>query len=357
MKLVRILFVSLGLLATAAMLAACGGDDDDEGVSPTSTASTTAAPTQAPNRFAAVPGIVDPENHTWPRKVTGLNGEVTIKAKPERIHTMSSGFDEITAGLVALNRIAAVGRATQDPNTSNIASLVKDLPAIGRDPEQVASVRPDLVVASPTQKADVIENISRLGIAVVQLELDPSPAGRINTILLMGYIYGEEERAVALADEVQGRYDAVVKVASTKPETQRPYILSMVKFTAYNAWGTGTTGDGIIVAAGGASAAKRGGVEGNKQISLESIVAMTPDMILLPMPKEPAEALKVELLGQAALQSVPAIKSGKIVIVPPELYTTNSYANVRAVEHLASLLWPSDFPNATYAQFSLPVNR
>jgi iron complex transport system substrate-binding protein len=286
-----------------------------------------------------------------------MNGTITIEKQPQRIHTMSSGFDEITAGLVALNRIAAVGKATQDPNTSNIAGLVKDLPAVTREPEAVASARPDLVIASPTQKADVVANIARLGIPVVQLELDPTPAGRINTILLLGYIYGEEERALALAKEVQTRYEAVVKVTSAKPAAQRQVVLSMVKFTAYNAWGTGTTGDGIVVAAGGGSAAAKVGLEGNKQISLETIVAMNPDIIILPMPTEPANALKAELMGQAVLKEVPAIKNGRILLVPPELYTTNSYANVRAVEHLASILWPQDFPNATYPQFSLPVNK
>ena len=62
-----------------------------------------------------IPGIVDPTNTGWPRDVEGLNGRVTIQAKPGRIHTVSLGHDEVTYALVPADRVVAVGKYTQSP--------------------------------------------------------------------------------------------------------------------------------------------------------------------------------------------------------------------------------------------------
>lgn len=319
-----------------------------------------ASPTPTPDRAAAirarlqgVPGIVDPNNLGWPRLVAGLNGKRTVLQPPRRIHTMSAGIDEITLSLVTLDRVVGVGSATKNPDITFLAPYVQGLPTVAREPEPVIRLSPELVIATPTQRAEVVVAIEKVGIPVVQLDLDPTPAGRINAILLLGYIYGEEERAIALADEVAARYGALVSATSAKPESQKPVVASLTKYTALYIAGSGTTGDGIITAAGGRNGGAMAGVKGNKQISLETVVLANPDIIIIPMPAKQGEAFKAELLGEPVLQGVPAIRSGKVFVVPPSLYTTNSFANVRAAEHLAHILWPAEFPVADPPQFSM----
>lgn len=353
------------LAAMALMAAACGGDDDDDSTpaaaspsaaSTTVTGTTETAPSSTPevDRFAGVPGVVDSTNHGWPREVEGLNGTITIEKKPERIHTMSAGFDEITIALVPISRIVAVGTSTQNPDTTTMSGMVKDLPGIAREPEAIAQYSPDIVVASPTQKADVVDAISRLEITVIQIELDPTPEGRLNTILLLGYIYGEEDRAIELADEVQERYEAVIEITEKIPESERPLVLQTSKFTNVTVSGKGTTGEGIATAAGGVSAAANIGIEGNAQSSMEGIVATNPDVIIIMMPDVAGEAYRQEILANPALASLPAIVNGRVYVVPIALYATNSFASVRAVEHLAHILHPDQLPLAETPQFSFP---
>ncbi|MCZ2110049.1 MAG: ABC transporter substrate-binding protein [Dehalococcoidia bacterium] len=352
------------LAAVALLAAACGGDDDDTATpvaSPSAAATTatsttvTASPTATvAGRLKGVPGIVDPSNLGWPRVVEGLNGKVSIEKKPARIHTMSAGFDEITVALVPVSRIVAVGTSTKDPNTTSMADKVKDLPGIAREPEAIAKYSPDIVVASPTQKADVIDAIKRLQIPVVQVELDQTPKGRLDTILLLGYIYGEEERAIKLADEVSERYEAVIKYTDTIAESKRPLVLSALKFTTLTVGGKGTTAEGIIRAAGGRSAASEIGMEGNAQTSLEGIVATNPDVIILPSRGDEGNAFRDEIMKSAALASLPAVVNKRVYVVPLALFATNSFASVRAVEYLAHLLYPDKFPQADPPQFSFP---
>ena len=61
-----------------------------------------------------VVGIVDAANMGWPRQVEGLNGIITIPAKPQRIITASIGHDEMTLALVpSERRVGRGGRSVQ----------------------------------------------------------------------------------------------------------------------------------------------------------------------------------------------------------------------------------------------------
>lgn len=370
---------SLAVAAMALLLiavAACGSGEDGPTASPpasparSATATETAgAATNTPSPatetavpgddpFAGVPGIVDASNHGWPRQVEGMNGVVTIEAQPERIHTTSVGLDEVTLGILAPSRLAAVGTSAQNPEYSNVAGLVADLPAIGRDPEEIAAVEPDLVLASPTQDEDFINALVSIEIPVVQVELLNSPEGRIQTILLLGYIYGEEERALGLAAEVRDRYESLLDITQVTPEEERPVVVYATDYsdTLYAA-GSESTEAGILEAAGGRCAPCEAGLVRNEAISLESIIAMNPDVIVIPMPAEPGEAFRDRLLGEAALAEVPAIRDGRVHVVTNNLHTTLSYNNVRGAEQLAAILLPDAFPVEYLEEpppFSLP---
>ncbi len=109
------------------------------------------------SRFKGVRGIVDPTNFGWPREVEGLNGLVSIPAKPQRIITASVGHDEMTLALVPGDRLVAVGSASKNAIYSNVASLVQDKVQISRDPETIIAQAPDVVVTSPFFSAEGVD--------------------------------------------------------------------------------------------------------------------------------------------------------------------------------------------------------
>ena len=332
---------------------------------PTQAATATAAPTEAatpqptPEPTAAarslegVKGIVDHTNMGWPREVEGLNGVVSIPAKPVRIITASVGHDEMTLAIVPSDRLVAIGGATKNETYSNVAHLVQEKAEISRDPEVIIAQSPDVVVTSPFFPIEVVEALTRAGIPVIQTELEQGPEARIEAILLMGYIYGEEERAWEFADEVQARYDALVAV--TSPKEPKPRVLALTQYsdTLWVAGGRSTEG-GVITAAGGLNAAEDAGVTGNQTTSLEGVIAMAPDIIIIPQPVAfGAEEFRQSLLEHEALAELPAIKNGAVFVVESKHFTTLSYWNIRGAEDLARMLWPDDFPDPPAETFSL----
>ncbi len=307
----------------------------------------------AARTLEGVRGIVDPSNTGWPREVEGLNGIVSIPAKPMRIITASVGHDEMTLALVPNDRLVAVGSATKNITYSNIAPLVQEKPEISRDPEVIIALSPDVVVTSPFFPIEAVEALQRVGIPVIQTELIQGPEARINSILLMGYIFGEEERAFEFADEVQARYESLIAVTSAK--SPQPSVLALTQYsdTLWVAGGNSTEG-GVIVAAGGINAAEVSGVQGNQTTSLEGVIAMAPEIIIIAQPLAfGAEEFQQSLLTNEALAEVPAIKNGAVHIVESKHFTTLSYWNIRGAEDLARILWPDDFSAPPAETFSL----
>ena len=300
-----------------------------------------------------VRGIVDPSNDGWPREVEGLNGIVSIPAKPLRIITASVGHDEMTLALVPSDRLVSVGAATKNSTYSNVAALVQDKAEITRDPEVIIAQSPDIVVTSPFFPVEAIDALQRVGIVVIQTDLIQGPEARINSILLMGYIFGEEDRAFEFADEVQARYEALISITSAK--APQPSVLALTQYsdTLWVAGGNSTEG-GVILAAGGVNAAEAAGIQGNQTTSLEGVIAMAPEIIIIAQPIEfGAEEFRQSLLDNEALAEVPAIRNGAVHVVESKHFTTLSYWNLRGAEDLARLLWPEDFPEPPAESFSL----
>ena len=303
--------------------------------------------------FEGVRGIVEPTNLGWPREVEGLNGIVSIPSKPQRIITASIGHDEITLALVPKERLVGVGNVSKNATYSNIASLVQDVAEVSRDPETIVAQAPDVVVTSPFFPAEAIEALSKTGIPVVQTELKHDPEARINSILLMGYIFGEEERAIEFATEVRERHESLIAV--TGKAEPKPQVLALTQYSdkLWTAGGNSTEG-GVITAAGGINAAEEAGIEGNQTTSLEGVIAMNPDVIFIAQPLEfGAEEFRQELLSNEALAELPAIKNDQVHIVEGKHFTTLSYWNIRGAEDLARILWPEQFPEPSNTPFSV----
>ena len=352
-------FLVLSLLIGFTLLA-CSSDDPSSVEQPQAVENAPPADsgqreqmTQPKRTLEGVRGIVDPNNLGWPREVEGLNGIVSIPARPLRIITASIGHDEITLALVPSDRLVAVGEVSKLSTYSNVADLVQEKAVITRDPETIIAEAPDVVVTSPFFPLEGIDALERAGIVVIQTDLEQSPEARINVILLMGYIYGEEERALEFADEVQTRVDALMRV--TGPKGDKPRVLALTSYSD-TLWvgGSGSTEGGAIEAAGGVNAAAEAGIDGNQTTSLEGVITMAPEVIIIAQPIEfGAEAFRQSLFENEALADVPAIKSGAVHVVESKHFTTLSYWNVRGAEDLARILWPGDFPDPPDPAFSL----
>ena len=328
-------------------------------VAPTSRPRPTARPVPTPSpeptvvAYPAVPGIVDLSNRGWPREVETSEGLVRLDGPPQRVLSYSLGHDEILIALIDTGRFAAVGPFTGDPAYSNVSGLVVGLPTYEKGVENVLAAQPDLVVVSKFTDADIVDLIEEAGVPVVRPALESSAQGNIPTILLMGYMLGVEDRALKLVADIEDRLPKVSERVPPAGDASRPAVLSIARYSdIIYAAGSGSTEGGIVVAAGGVNAAARDGIEGHQAVSIESIAAINPDVILVTQPPEfGAAELRDDLMSHPALSSVPAVTDDMVLTVDPRLYTTLSHWNVRGIEHTALSLYPDQFSDVTFTDF------
>ena len=102
--------------------------------------------------------------------VTDIQGHVTHFAeKPQRIVTLSLSTDITMLGLVEPERMAAVNALADDPVSSNIPEIARQIPEkIGMPTsEQLMALHPDLVVAPDWGDITIVDSLRDLGIPVV----------------------------------------------------------------------------------------------------------------------------------------------------------------------------------------------
>lgn len=309
--------------------------------------------------FALTPAIVDAGHRGWPRTVVGVNGPVTIRRPPQRLVTLSVGHDEIAFALLPPTRIAAVGWPAQQPFQSNVAALARDHPAVGREPERIAAARPDLVILPGETGPDVAASIARIGVTILQIDQPNTMRGRLEDILLLGYVVGEEARAAALAADVAARRRRLAALVQAAAGGSRaPRVASVTSygggiFTA----GRGSTEGFIIETAGAVNAAAAAGLSGNPTIGREGLVALAPDLIVIPQPRAGAERFRDALLAEPSLAGVPAVRRRAVHPVAPNFFTTLSFWNLRGAEELAALLWPERLGGIAWRPFRYPARE
>ncbi len=324
-------------------------------VVPTATPEPIATPIPTPTAipYPAVSGIVDVSNTSWPREIETSDGLVRLEEPPQRILAYSLGHDEILLALVEKGRFAAVGPFTGDPAYSNVADLVVGMPSYEKGVENVLAANPDLVVVSKYTDVDIVSLIKEAGVPVVRPALESSAEGNIPNILLMGYMLGVEDRALELVAEIEKRLTLVKDRVPSAESPERPVVIAVTRYSdSIYVAGEGTTESGIIETAGGVNAGARDGLSGHQTVSVESIAAMDPEVILITQPIDfGAGELRDDLLAHPALADVQAVVDGAVTVVDSRQYTTLSHWNLRGIEETALLLYPDKFADVEFNDF------
>jgi len=294
--------------------------------------------------------------NTWPREVTALNGTILILEKPQRILTASVGHDELTVALVRLDKLVGVAGITKDQTYSNIADLVQSIPSIDRDPENIAALNPDIVVTSEYFPEESVRRLNDLKIPVVQTSLPSNIEEQMDIIFLLGRIYGEEQRAAQLVSEIAERYDFINSIIQQNNTYEKKKVLSITRYSD-QIWaaGSNSTEGMIIESAGGINAASESGIKGNMTTSIEGVIEMDPEIIIITQPRESGgDEFREDLVNSKVTQEVTAVFNNQIYFMETKYFTTLSFWNIRGIEELAKLLWAEDIGDKSFGGFSLP---
>ncbi|MFQ5749604.1 MAG: ABC transporter substrate-binding protein [Planctomycetota bacterium] len=248
--------------------------------------------------------------------------------RPTRIVSLSLGTDEVLLDLVPPERIAALTYLSVNPEFSNVAERARALPRhFARSVEEMARLRPDLVLATSFNDPEKVESLRALGCRVVTLSRFDSLDGVRRNVVKVAAAVGEPARGRALV----ARMDRTLREAARfrREGAKKPRVL-FVGPGGYTQ-GRGTTVNDLIRRAGGVNAAAER-LYGIGKLSLEEWLSLKPD-VLLRMSFLPLDPFLVELFRAAGRDAVPAE-----VVMPSRLLTAVSPSSARAIRLLAERL-------------------
>ena len=285
---------------------------------------------------------------SYPRTVTFADGQsIVIPRQPQRIVSATLVSDHILLALVGPERLAAVTRYAADPSNSFVSDLVRRFPPTRQlwqtegATELLLTWGPDLVILASYSDPATIAQLRDTGIPVLVLTHFRSLEDVRANIRTLGRAVGEEQKAERLVAEMDRRLAAVARRVAGRPKVQvasytviagRPFIE-----------GAATSFDAAIRAAGGENVAvTAAGYQGPVTLSMERLLILDPEVILVPGDGEESPDRRF-LLSRPGVGGLRAVRSGRVLAVPSRYFHTISHHIAESVERFARLIHPEAF--------------
>jgi iron complex transport system substrate-binding protein len=270
----------------------------------------------------------------------GLGRTVTLASPARRVVSLAPSNTEI------LFAVGAAGQVVGRDEFSDYPAEAKNLPSVGGsfskiNHEAIVELKPDLVLASELNTPEQVQALEDLGLVVFYLANPKDLDGLYANLSTVGKLTDHESEAVELAEGLKKRVAAVTE--KTAGVADKPIIFYELDSTDPNApytVGPGSFMDMLITMAGAQNAA--GSAESPwAQLSLEQIVVLNPEVILL---GDAAYGVTVESVAvRAGWEDLEAVKNGRVYPFDDNLASRPGPRLVDGLEALAKLLHPELF--------------
>ncbi|MUK92708.1 ABC transporter substrate-binding protein [Aliivibrio fischeri] len=269
---------------------------------------------------------------TYPLHVVdGLGNTIILDKAPTKISSKTLFTDAVLLELVDKEQLSSLTDLANNPNYSAIKDILpKSIPLLALNVEMIIANRPDLVFAANWSDASKLAIIESAGIPVYRIQT-PNTLKEIETeILRVGDIVDRRPAAERLIEDMQQRL-------------QQEVILPKKRLTAldYNPWGTSSGQDSTwdeVLKQANLNNAIEGLVSdkyGQVPVSKEMVIVLNPDILFIPAwvygDEKGADKFKQDVLSDPSLQSVNAIKEGRVYQMPHVLRSVYSQYIIDAI--------------------------
>lgn len=279
-----------------------------------------------------------PKNTSFEKKgytVTDDKGNrISFIAKPARILTLALATDEILLDLVSPDRVIAVSSLSVDEGISTVSEKAKLVPHQMKnyEAEYILSCHPDLVIAPDWTGREMIDSLKDMGLPVYIVRGGLSADDARVSVEQISAAVGETEKGQKILEEMENDLKKAEKVKAGIPDNRKKTVVLYSHMKGYI--GKGSLFDDLCQKAGVINGAAAIGMGKNDLLSKESLVKMNPDIILIPTWSNgdiTPDSVRKELLSDASLQSVNAIRTGSLKQVPDKYIFSASPAMTKAV--------------------------
>ncbi|WP_231850948.1 ABC transporter substrate-binding protein [Aliivibrio salmonicida] len=268
----------------------------------------------------------------YPLSLTdGLGNQVIIEKEPIKISSKTLFTDAVLLELVDNNRLSSLTDLADNPNYSAVKDILpKSVPLLALNVEMIIANRPDIVFAANWSDASKLAIIESAGIPVYRIQTPKTIA--------------EIEAEILRVGDIVNRRDAAEKVIEMMHSRLRNHLIhpkKALRALDYNPWGTSSGQDSTwdeVLEQAGLENAIEGLVSdkyGQVPVSKEMVIVLNPDVLFIPAwvygDDNGAEKFRQTILSDPSLQSVTAIKEGRVYQMPHVLRSVYNQYIVDAI--------------------------
>ena len=287
-------------------------------------------------------------------QVTDVEGTVVeFTHKPQRILTVSAGTDELMLGLVEPGRMAAINESLADREHTNIPWVCDRIPTvIPRSPsvEQIAALRPDLVVVTPWMSRENIDAIRELNVPVLVCKSAATMEDIHDNIRLYAAAVGEVERGEKLIGMMEEKLAEIRAKVEKVPEEKKHKSIALISIMV-NYGGAGCTFDELCRYTDSINAKAAAGNRMGQEMTKEQLVAANPDYLFFPSYEDGAtneENYGRQYLEDPSLAQMTAVRERQIGH-PWARYVYNlSQDIVYGIQETAWILYGDEFKQSRH---------
>ena len=262
----------------------------------------------------------------------------SLPVPPTRIAPATAGVVDVVTHLVGPERVALLPQAAFSFSRLAVEpGAWESLPRFsGFQAESFLASDVDLVIAAGWQSPETVAALRRAGIPVLVLVLPARWDEVLEEVTLLADVLGTPDEGRSLLAKLEPRVRALAERPGPAPLAVSYTNLGTGGWVA----GRGTTTDILFELVGLRNAATEAGLDGHREIDLEGLFALAPEVIVVGAEnaEEGIVSTRAYLEAQPVLAELPALERGWIVSLPQELFTTASIELLRAAETLASEL-------------------
>lgn len=242
-------------------------------------------------------------------------------AEPRRVVSFNLCADQLVLALADPGQIAGLSPYAREPDLSAAAEAARAFPPTGGTAEEALALGADLVFLGPRDRLATGQLLAGRGIRVERVPIATSFADARRIIIETAALLGHPERGAALAARLDAAAAAPVRGPTALPYERRGY-----------ASGPGTLLGDALVRAGFHHALPGAGFGGF--VSLEAMVALRPDVLVLNGPAARADDQGSALLAHPALARL--YPAERRIVVPDVLTVCPGPGLIEAVAQLAA---------------------
>lgn len=235
---------------------------------------------------------------------------VPAMARPHRIVSLNLCADALVLRLADRADVLSVSWLARDPENSVVAAEAAAMPVNHGLAEEVAALRPDLVVVGAFTPRSTVAVLRRLGMSILELGVPQDIDGIRAQIRQVAAVLGQAERGERMIGAMDER------LAAIRSPTSAPLavVLRPNGFTA----GRGSLVDEILHRANVRNLAAEQGLENYGEIPLERVALSGVRLLILNQPENRAPSLGEAMLDHPILSALPDLR---LVRVPARLWT------------------------------------